>query len=733
MADYQPRPASGIALSPGAGQRNPVQQPLSCTHCRQRKIKCDKKYPCLPCSRSNLDCVFPERARHPKKKSASSKATNDELMRRLGRMEELIEKMKVEGKDINGKKLVEDASPSPDTSSSRHTSEARSPGSNGPDPAEDGMSRYIGTHFWRSLSSEVQGLKETMDDDSDEEQDSQLSGQSPAETSISQSSVLFGSSPLRQRELRLLHPSSAQIIALFHYYQKNVDPMVKILHTPSLRKLVMNASTNKDAIPSGNYVEALLFAMYYAAITSLTQEECLQNFHDGRNSLLARYRSGTESALSNADLLSTQEIGTLQALVIFLTTVRTNDDTMFAWTLFSVAVRLAHSLTLHRESTWSGISPFTREIRRRLWWHLVELDIRGLEDRGSDPFILESSFNTMLPLNINDDDMDTGSMEPIVERKEFTEMTKCHVSHVVWEYAVRLGYTPLGRDPENAPIVPPIETNIKKIQELETKLEKDVLIHCDLAGPIGWVTSVVIRLIGSRLRLAVYHPPLTDMRGMVQQYVSRELVLKTAVQNLEYSHLLSTEPAAAQWRWYFNTRVQWHALGATLAELCIQDKGPLVERAWKVVDVVFDDWAEHIADSRKGMLWRPIKKLMSKAQAKRAESSMKSMSITSQQSLPQFTVPAYGHFYDPDSSTPAKSFPQDSTSGVGMASFPNQALDLDQQLSPDTLQSWNVNETASTINWAEWDEFMQDFEMAEQPPVDVNAMQQDASHLGVWW
>ena len=70
-------------------------------------------------------------------------------------MEELIEKMKVEGKDVNGKKLVEDGSTSPDTSRSRHTSEARSPGSNGPDHAEDGMNRYIGTHFWRSLSSEV--------------------------------------------------------------------------------------------------------------------------------------------------------------------------------------------------------------------------------------------------------------------------------------------------------------------------------------------------------------------------------------------------------------------------------------------------------------------------------------------------------------------------------------------------------------------------------------------------
>lgn len=155
MADYLQRPASGTALSPGSGQRNPAQQPLSCTLCRQRKIKCDKKLPCSPCSRSNLNCVFPERARHPKKKSTSSKATNDELMRRLGRMEELIEKMKVEGKDVNGKKLVEEGSMSPDTSRSRHTSEAQSPGSNGPEHPEDGMGRYLGSHFWRSLSTEV--------------------------------------------------------------------------------------------------------------------------------------------------------------------------------------------------------------------------------------------------------------------------------------------------------------------------------------------------------------------------------------------------------------------------------------------------------------------------------------------------------------------------------------------------------------------------------------------------
>lgn len=614
-----------------------------------------------------------------------------------------------------------------------------------------------------------------MDDDSDEEEDSQLSGhsqrsgQSPADTNTSQSSVLFGSSPLHQRELRLLHPPPAQLTALFYFYQQNVDPMVKLLHIPSLRNLVMRASANIDAIPSGNYVEALLFAMYYAAITSLTQEECLHNFHDGRNSLLARYRSGTESALSNADLLCTKEIGTLQALVIFLVSplrypdslaflskhheiarmqkldtpmsyaniasqfsVRSNDDTMFSWTLFGVAVRLGHSLSLHRESTWTNISPFTREIRRRLWWQMIDLDVRNLEDRSSDPFILASSFNTKKPLNINDDDMDPESMEPIAERNEFTEMSKTRLSHLVWECAVRIGYAPPGQeDPEDPSNAFPLERKIKMVQELEKTFEEEVLIHCDPARPIAWVTSVVARLIGARLRVAVYHPALHDMRGMVHQYVSRELVLKTAVENLEYSHLLGSEPAAARWTWYFNTRVQWHALAATLAELCVQDKGPLVERAWKVVDVVFEDWAEHIADSRRGMLWRPIKKLMSKAQAKRAESRMKSMSISPQQSLPQFTVPDYAHFQDPNPNTPSMAFPQDSISEIG--SLPNEYMGLEPQLSPDVLASLNATEAANAINWAEWDEFIQDFEMAEQPPMDANIMQQDVSHLGVWW
>ena len=146
--------------TPSSSSSQPVRHSLSCTHCRQRKIKCDKVFPCTPCKRSNFDCVFPERVQPSKKKRSNAKATNDDLMRRLGRMEELIEKMKAEGKSINSSKPAEgDSSRSPSMSQiSRKVSGA----SASPSPEEgrsnitgDGTTEYIGSAFFRSLTNEV--------------------------------------------------------------------------------------------------------------------------------------------------------------------------------------------------------------------------------------------------------------------------------------------------------------------------------------------------------------------------------------------------------------------------------------------------------------------------------------------------------------------------------------------------------------------------------------------------
>ena len=80
-----------------------------------------------------------------------------------------------------------------------------------------------------------------------------------------------------------------------------------------------------EHIPNGTYVEALLFAIYYAAITTLSPEEVVNCFQDTKENLLNKFRAGTERALVNANFLVECDVGMLQALVIFLVSLSSED------------------------------------------------------------------------------------------------------------------------------------------------------------------------------------------------------------------------------------------------------------------------------------------------------------------------------------------------------------------------------------------------------------------------
>lgn len=101
-------------------------------------------------------------------------------------------------------------------------------------------------------------------------------------------------------------------------YILNVDPINRILHKPNLRTFISGAKNNLDSMPGGSKMQALMFAMYFAAVTSLTPEECMAQFGEQRQALLTKYRYGTEQALVHAQLLNSEEMVTLQALVIYL-------------------------------------------------------------------------------------------------------------------------------------------------------------------------------------------------------------------------------------------------------------------------------------------------------------------------------------------------------------------------------------------------------------------------------
>lgn len=87
---------------------------------------------------------------------------------------------------------------------------------------------------------------------------------------------------------------------------------------PTLKQAIKDASADTENITGGKSFEALMFALYYAGATTLAPEKCLCLFQEEKEIVLNRYRYGVEMAFSNADLFTSADMVTLQALVIFL-------------------------------------------------------------------------------------------------------------------------------------------------------------------------------------------------------------------------------------------------------------------------------------------------------------------------------------------------------------------------------------------------------------------------------
>ena len=153
---------------------------------------------------------------------------------------------------------------------------------------------------------------------SEEEDEEDDMNQASATTSPpSQSEFLFNSTS-SSTDTPSQHPSAEHITLLFNLYFTNVDPIYKILHKPTLELFVEDALKDLGNIPGGRPMEALMFAIYFASISSLSKELCVALFREERTVLWARSRQNVERALVKADLLNSTELPTLQAFVIFL-------------------------------------------------------------------------------------------------------------------------------------------------------------------------------------------------------------------------------------------------------------------------------------------------------------------------------------------------------------------------------------------------------------------------------
>ncbi|KAK1595887.1 fungal-specific transcription factor domain-containing protein [Colletotrichum navitas] len=643
------------------------KQQLSCVNCRHRKIKCDKLQPrCKQCERSDLDCVFPSRKRNRKPRQGRQ----SELLNRITRLESIVSKVDSGNPDGAGKTPFAAAAVPTPLSGAAPAIGGKADGSvvamsnAAPSPmavwdAQPTLpTNYMSAEFWENLCQEVEGMRQALDQPSESDGSED---EYPTTTTSPESLAVRGHGPGhdqtppavsgllssigRHSTEELRHPPREHILYMCRTFFSNIDPAFKVIHRPTI-SAELEAFANSPNKRIDNATEALFFSMYFGAITGLSHEACLANLGEERSVLAQRFREGVETALQKADFLNSTEIRTLQALTYYVCFLRSHNASRASWALIPLVVRLAQALHLHRDGVSPPLPPFEAEMRRRLWWMIVVLDIRAAEDRGTDAAIPRQSYNTRLPFNLNDDDFGPSTTTPLEDRTGPTEMTFClctSMSSGIFGN-MRPKHPQLALGPDSSPETATSEDEIMAhAQRLETLFgtappkapasPSQQQEQEDARNLPANHAAVTVRIIILKMWLSAQYPFTPRAASTAKPRVARETMLRTAVNTIELVEF-SSATYRERFGWWIDSYVQWHPLAVALAELCVQTRGELVDRAWAVVDRNFNGMRDRIADTRRGTLWRPLKKLLRKARAARAEALMGDMKLTDTRPTP---------------------------------------------------------------------------------------------------
>ncbi|KAM0277935.1 hypothetical protein ACHAQH_005479 [Verticillium albo-atrum] len=489
-APIAPAPANG-SRSGAAGHSSHPSMAYSCQTCARRKVKCDKTTPtCSSCRKGRLECIYQAPAPRARKRKPGE-ADGDDLHERLARYERVLRQ--------HG--LLE--------------------------AADDEMER-------------IADKSKAEDDDDNDAVD--------AENRATGTVLASASDPLTGATLFQYHPTHAEAMALWATYVENVEPILEILHIPSMAKMI--ETTSQQPALASKDDRCLLFAVYHFAVVSMSDEECRKKLGTTpRVILIQRFNLATRQALVNASFLSTTAMAVLQALVLFLVACRHDYDPSTYWILTGVAARIAQRMGLHRDGEALGLPPFDVQMRRRLFFQILPLD--GAASRMAGTAVsMPDSWDTRQPLNIDNEQIWPDMTEAPQAREGATDMIFCLSRSYLGTFFAKTGKAAEASQPLNG------QDSERTIKEAEREVEERYIRYCDIVNPLHMLTISSARagITATRLRVR-----LQKVKSQTATTTERKELFHLA------QEILDTDAAARAYtglnRYWWHTR--WFFLWGT--------------------------------------------------------------------------------------------------------------------------------------------------------------------------
>ncbi|KAL5394175.1 hypothetical protein PMIN06_005167 [Paraphaeosphaeria minitans] len=582
--------------SPGTGLKHPGGRQRvisSCLTCRRRKVKCDHVHPvCGACTRGNHVCTYATdqilgstvgsggtRISKPASAGNGKLSRNGDVQARLDRLESLLEKA-VSGAPPQQQALSHYARHEEHGHDSELSPSATSQTSQGAGISSDnhdgtllldgGQSKFVSSLHYALLADEIQDIRALLGDKTDENSDG------PTQNNLIHA-IGLGRAKVGVSLETLMPESQEQRDALLDTYFSNVDPVIRITHRPSLINKAPSYAQN---------VHPLVFAIFYSAINSLPPALVESRFGESREELMAKFELGIEIGLSRGNYLTSPSLELLQAFVIWLTCITREEDIGKAWALLGIAIRIALNQGLHRDPSLFPAGTFdvvTVELRRRAWHQICSLEFRAAEAKGQEPSIAEDDYTTLLPRNIEDEELIEGQSPGATPYNEerWTSMTyqlirfvgSCASRRIIKStYRLERRMLESGLHGTSGPD-PALElqTIYQQIQNMVEEMHEDnyrkFLRFASRDVPMQRLSLALATLLEWRCYVLFWLRMPRAFRDLVFSIDVRKSIFEKSVNIIETLNGASADVDAARFQWHIGGHAAFQAIMHVLSEL----------------------------------------------------------------------------------------------------------------------------------------------------------------------
>ncbi|KAF2466207.1 uncharacterized protein BDR25DRAFT_269406 [Lindgomyces ingoldianus] len=564
-----------------SSQPSKPQRVLACVRCQQRKIKCDRRFPCANCNTSHAQCVPATLAPRGRRRR---RLPERELLERLRKYEDLLHQNNVKFEPLHKDPAEEKKSTN---TQGGDESDGEQPEASGADwsfhsTAAKPERVYEAKSFWHALNLGVQASGSDSDSSHDEVLEVvvkkgwvQLFGENDH--------LLFGSR-IKNVDLSTLHPSPVQIFRLWQIYLDNVNPLLKVTHTPSLQGHIIEAASNVTNIKPT--LEALMFSIYCMAILSLAVDDCQAIFGSSKDDLLIQFQFSCQQALLNCGFLRSSDRDCLTAFYLYLVSVRPSTVPQSLSAMLGVAIRIAQRMGIHSESALAKCTALEAELRRRLWWSLVLFDTRISEMADHKTATLAPTWDCRIPLNVNDSDLRPEmKVLPAVQEKSTDALfavVRSELGEFVRHTMFHLAFTSPALKPIFKTALNGLIQEADELTTLEKTIEDKYLKFCDPENPLHFIAIWWTRAYLAKCRLLEHHSRYSN--SSVQQTDAQcDAAISHALRMLECDTQFRTSPLIKRFLWLAHLYFPFPAYIQIIQDLKRRPGSEHAEQAWEVM------------------------------------------------------------------------------------------------------------------------------------------------------